>query len=149
MITYQEEKYGDVIEELKPLFEAHYTEIALYQDKIALNPDYDTYDRLGDSLVIYTARDGEELIGYTIFFVKAHLHYKDHLYAMNDILYLDRKHRGGEVALELTSFSEAMLEDMGVSVVIMHMKSYAPFETLMQVQGFEKVEYLYSKYIGK
>lgn len=149
MITYQEEKLKDVLEEMKPLFENHYKEIALYQDKIKLNPDYDKYLVMQDSLVVVTAKDEEVIIGYAIYFISHHLHYKDHMYACNDILFLDEKYRGGIVALDLTNKAEDVLCDKGVSVITMHMKSYAPFETLMEVQGFEKVEYLYSKYIGE
>jgi hypothetical protein len=148
MIIYQQEKFEDVYEQLAPLFEEHYREIAMYKDKISLNPDYEAYLGLGDSLVCVTARDGETIVGYSFYFVKPHIHYKDHLYAYNDIIFLDKNYRGGETALQLTSLAEDTLYDLGVSVITMHMKSYAPFETLMKVQGFEKIEYLYSKYIG-
>ena len=149
MIEFQEEVYQEVIEELKPLFKDHYEEIAMYKDKIALNPDYDKYDTLGEHLFIVTARDEGTLIGYTIFFVNNHLHYKDHMYAANDIIYIDPKYRHDVAAFEMMEYAEDLLKHMGVSVISMHMKAYAAFETLMKALNFDKAEFIYTKYIGK
>lgn len=150
MITFQQETLDQSLGEMKPLFEKHYKEIAMYQDKIELNPDYDRYYELekNGGLQIYTARDDEKLIGYTIYFTNKHLHYKDHLYAANDIIYVDPEYRGSLMAFDLLHFADEQLKELGVSVVTMHMKSYAPFETLMKACEYDKAEFIYSKYIG-
>jgi GNAT superfamily N-acetyltransferase len=151
MITYQVEKItDDFIEEVTPLLEEHYKDIAMYQDKIDLNPDWDTYKLIdGDGFVAITARDDEKLIGYTAYFIKNNLHYKDHIFAVNDVIYLDKEYRGGTTAVDMLMYTEEVLEDLGVSVATMHMKTFAPFETLMQCLSFDKAEFLYTKYIGK
>lgn len=152
MITYQQERYADVIDEMKPLLERHYEEVAAYKDRIKFNPDYAGYeamDALG-ILDIFTARDTDAnnaLVGYCVSFVNAHPHYSDHVYAVNDVVYVDPDYRHGEVAPEMISRLEKRLEEMGVSVMTFHMKTYKPFRTLMESLGFDEIESMYSKYI--
>ena len=89
MIEYKEETFDQVINEIKPLLENHYEEIALDRDVIKLNPDYETYKKCCDSglMKIITARDDGKLVGYLIAIIKYHLHYKDSLTAIDDIFY--------------------------------------------------------------
>jgi GNAT superfamily N-acetyltransferase len=150
MITYQVEKFADVIEEMKPLLQMHYEEIAMYKDRIALNPDYAAYQAMADlgMLHIYTARDSSrDLIGYCVTFIRPHPHYQDHIYAMNDVVYVAKEYRHTEVAPELISQLEKELQTKGVSVMTFHMKTYKPFRTLMDSLGFDCAEELYTKFI--
>ena len=150
MITYQLEDLNDMLEELKPLLEDHYLEIAMYQEHIKLNPCYDTYKELQKSgvLKVYTARDGDKLVGYSLYFLKTNLHYSDHIYAVNDIVYIDKDIRGGVVAFDMLAFAEDSLIDHGVSVITMHMKTFAAFETLMECLSYDRAEIIYTKYLG-
>jgi hypothetical protein len=72
------------------LLEQHWEEIALNKGAIKLNPDWDTYFDLEDkgNLKIFTAREDGKLVGYFVVLCRHHLHYKDHLFAFNDVLYL-------------------------------------------------------------
>ncbi len=149
MITYQEELYDDIIEEMKPLFVEHYHEVAMYQDKIDLNPDYVAYKAMADAGVIHflTVRDEGKMIGYTVTLLHAHPHYKDHDMAVNDILYVHPDYRHGEVAPTLLSKLEQIMKQNGVSVMTFHMKTHKPFETLMSFLAYDKAEALFMKYI--
>ena len=152
MITYQEEQFNDVIDEIKPLLEEHYHEVAMYKDRIELNPNYDLYEIMNrtGNVHIFTARDSEAnnaLVGYCLTFMQQHPHYKDHVYAVNDIIYVAEPYRHTEVAPEMISRLEKAMLAEGVSVMTFHMKTYKTFETLMDSLGFEQFEYLYSKYI--
>lgn len=146
MYTYQEEKLADILEELKPLLQEHYKEIALYQDDIKLDPDYDLYLLMEEqgTLHVYTVRS-DQLVGYCITFVREHPHYKSDLYAVNDIVYVHPDHRHTEVAPVMLQNLETIMQERGVSVMTFHMKTYKTFEALMDFSGFDKVEYLYSK----
>ena len=64
MITYQVEKYNDVIDEIIPMFHAHYLEIATDQEIKPLDPDLDRYQELEDlgMLRIFTARDQPKVV---------------------------------------------------------------------------------------
>jgi GNAT superfamily N-acetyltransferase len=146
-ITYGLESFDDLLEELKPLNEDHYHEIAMYQDSVELNPRYDVYSLLQSegSLKIYTVRDSLELVGYFILVVAAHMHYKDHLFATTDIIYIDEQYRNKRVGFELISFAEKDLANEGVSVMILNTKCKKPFYELCEGLGYDKIEVVYGK----
>lgn len=132
------------------LLEAHWEEIALNKTKIALNPDWEAYEALetAGKLKIFTARDDDKMIGYFVVIVGINLHYKDHVFAVNDILYLDQQYRKGRTGLKLIKFAEQCLRDDGVSVLNINTKVHKPFDSLMEYLGFNLIERVYSKYIG-
>lgn len=150
MITYQVERLEDCLEELKPILKAHWEEVALNKDKIKLNPDYERYLALDKAGALHTviARDNDKLIGYYISFISYHIHYADNIYAMNDVIYIDPSYRKGTVAYRLLKFAEMKLKELGVDVMMLHMKTEHPFDRLCEGVGMKKVESIYSKYIG-
>ena len=152
MITYGVESLKDCLDEMKPLLEKHWEEIAHHKDKIKLNPNYEQYLSMEEMGLVHTCtvRDEGKLIGYFVSFIVPNLHYQDHLWAMNDILFLEPAYRGdGRTAFQLLSFAEEMLIELGVSVIQLHMKIDFPFEPLAEACGYKKVEYNYSKYVGE
>jgi len=151
MITYQEELFGEMVEEMKPHLDQHYAETETYQDKVPLNPDYDAYQIMEDLgvLNVFTARDDGELIGYGITFMNMSPHSKEHLFATNDIIYVQKEYRHTEVAPELISGIENIMQQNDVSILTFHMKAHKPFESLLDSLGFDNIESVYSKYIGK
>jgi len=150
MITYQEESAAECLEEIKPLIEMHWEEIAVYKDKIKLNPDFDKYlllDSIG-LLHVLTARDDDKLIGYFISFIQPNMHYKESVFATNDILYIDPLYRKGSVGYKLFKKAEESLKEIGVDVIIVHSKVNNDFKPLMDKLGYERIEYNYSKHVG-
>lgn len=147
MITYQQESLATCKEDAAPLLEKHWEEIALNKDTIKLNPDWDAYADLEDVdiLRVFTARDGDKLVGYFVTFVKAHLHYKDHLFAYNDILFLSKDYRKGYTGAKLMKFAEKCLKQDGVSVLVVNTKRHRPFDVLLKWLGYTHIENLYSK----
>lgn len=151
MYTFHQEPLHKILDELKPLLEKHWEEVAWYQDTIKLNPDYDKYLTLekADCLMVSTVRNEKELIGYNIHIIVPNLHYSDHLYAMNDIIFLAPAHRHAGLANELIDWSESLLEKKGVSVITYHMKLAHPFRSLMETTDYEPQEIIYSKRLGE
>ena len=152
MIRYQVEKFTDILDEVKPLLELHWKEIALNQDKIKLNPDWDSYRRLEEAgiLQIVTARESgsNQLVGYSADFISRSLHYSDHTFAINDLVFIHPDYRVGRVALGLFAAVEEELKIKCVSLHVLHMKVEHSFERLADYLGYKKVEYNYSKYLG-
>lgn len=150
-MIYKEESYEEVVNDIMPLYEKHWEEIALNQDKIKLNPDLEKYQTLNAMgiLRIFTARDNGKLVGYFLVMVTPHIHYKDHSFAVNDIIYVHPDCRGGTVAYRLIRFVEKQLKADGVSVLIINMKIHSPFDRLLEGLQFSNTERLYSKYIGE
>jgi len=147
MITYQQESLVTTKEDARPLLEKHWEEIALNKDTIKLNPDWDAYADLEDAgiLKIFTARSDGNLIGYFVVFVRSHIHYKDNLFAYNDILYLDRDYRKGFTGAKLMKFAEKCLKEDGVSVLVVNTKRHKPFDVLLSWLGYKHIENIYSK----
>jgi hypothetical protein len=151
-MIFEEENVYDVREEIAPMLDKHYEEVAMYKDKIKLAVDWDKYETMEDqdSLRVYTLRNDEEkLVGYNVFFVHIHPHYMNDKYAVNDIVYIDPTYRHTENTIEFFNWCERMLEHEGVSVMTYHMKEYIPFHTLMKALDFDHAEFIYTKYIGK
>lgn len=148
MITYQQESLATSKVDAIPLLEKHWEEVALNKDKIKLNPDWDAYADLEDAgvLKIFTARDSDwKLIGYFVVFVKAHIHYKDHLFSYNDIIFVDQAYRKGFTSPRLMKFAEKCLKADGVEVMIVNTKMHKPFDSLLIWLGYKHIENLYSK----
>ena len=89
MVKYQQEFLPTVKSDIQYLLKEHWEEIALNKIKIRLNPDWDAYESLEQQgkLKIFTARDEETLVGYFVVLMGVNLHYKDHIFAANDVIY--------------------------------------------------------------
>lgn len=151
MITFDEECYGDVIEEIKPMLYAQYEEVEMYQDKIPLDPDYEKLQEMSDLDILrtYIMRADGKIVGYSVFFLYGHQHHKAHRFAANDVVYIDPEHRHGLATVEFFNFCERKLIKAGTSVVMYHMKEHKPFHNLMTQLEFDHAEHLYTKYIGQ
>ena len=149
--TFQRESIASVREEGEVLLQAHWEEIALNKSKIKLNPDWDAYGMLEEygRLGLYTARKEGKLVGYFVVIAEKSIHYKDHIFAANDIIYLDPEHRKGFLGLKLIRFVEEELKSMGVSVLTINTKVHRPFDVVMKRLGFSLTERTYSKYLGE
>lgn len=142
MITYQAEKFEDCFCDVEALFYDHWLEIAENKDTVPFDPDYEKYFILERSNMLrcFSARCGDEIIGYFVSFVQPHIHYKTTVYAMNDVVYIKPSYRGGTVGYRL--FKNAMLDlkAIGVNRLVMHMKIKYEFRSLLTKLGFKQVE---------
>jgi GNAT superfamily N-acetyltransferase len=149
-ITYQQEFMATVAPDMQVLLEQHWQEIALNQDKIKLNPDWEAYADLDAAGVAkaFTARCDGILVGYFVVFCKKNIHYKDHIFAVNDVIYLHPDYRRGMVGIKLIKFAEKCLADDGVSVLVVNTKTHRPFDAVLERLKFGLTERVYTKYIG-
>ena len=149
-MNYSKETYDDVIEEIKPILEDHYQEIALHKDKIELNPNYFMYKELEDKgfVDIFTARDKNKLVGYCIVFTMPHIHYSTTLMSNVDIFYIAPEYRGKMAGIRLIKYVEKELKEKGVEMLFHHVKVAHDFSPMLERLGYEKTEYIYGNYIG-
>lgn len=150
-MEYQVERFEDVIEEILPLLEAHWREVELYQDKINFNPDFNQYRLMQDMglLHIVTVRDKGLLVGYFVSVMAPNIHHKDHTFATNDILYVDKDYRGRMLGARMFAFAEKELKKLGVDVIVIHTKTHMDFKPLLERLGYSHIEQCYGKYIGE
>ena len=146
-VTYQQEFLDSVIPEIKPLLDDHWKEIANHKDKIRLNPDWVTYKSLeaDGGLKIFTARSGGNLIGYFVVVVNRGLHYRDHLFATNDVIFLTKEYRNTGLGHKLIEFAEKCLSEDGVTVLAINTKVNHPFDGLMEQMDYRLTERVYTK----
>ena len=149
-ITYQQEFLLTVEKDIKPLLEEHWLEVATNKQAIKLNPDWEAYHTLEDQgmLHIFTAREGETLVGYFVTISRKHIHYKDHLFAANDVIYLKPEYRKGFAGARLIKFAERFLKEDGVSVLVINTKRNKPFDKLLLWLKYKHIENVYSKLLG-
>ena len=122
----------------------------MYKDAIKFEPNYESYLAREEegAVQVVVVRDDGRLIGYYISFIYQHPHYKNDLFAVNDILFLERAYRGSTIAYRMFKYAEKELKKLGVSVIMMTMKTQHPFVRLCESLGMEEHEIVYSKYIG-
>lgn len=146
----QVESFYDVKDHMDELFYRHWEEIAVNRDKIKLNPDWSFYEQvyLSGNLGIYTVRKDNNLVGYFVVITREHPHYRDHIFAVNDIIYIAPEYRKGLLGYRLIKFAEEDLAKRGVSVLSINTKTHKPFDALLEKAGFNLTERLYTKYIG-
>lgn len=149
-VTIHKEHIIDIAEDILPMLHDHWEEVAVYKDKQPLDPDWDWYEKATDSGICQTLvfRLGDEIVGYSIFFVKPHPHYRNHKYAVNDIVYIKPEHRK-EYSAGLFKAVEGYWKSEGVDVITYHMKVHKPWHRLMEGLEYDHQEHLYSKYIGE
>lgn len=124
MVVYSKECLCDVINEVQPLLELHYEELCRYKDRIKLDPDWKSYADAEHAgrFHIFTARDGEQLVGYSAFFLGPHIHYRKTIVAQNDVLYLHPEHRNGITGIKLIKMSHTGMKELGAHKIVWHCK---------------------------
>lgn len=158
MITIARERLTDCLDDIKPLLASHWREVALYQEQVPLAPDFEQYLKLdaAGAVVTVTARDNGILIGYSVFFLRIHLHYSSCLVASNDVLFLDARYRKSTTAgIRLIRESESELETerdhRGASSirVVWHVKPKNDWSPILGRMGYEQEEIIMGKLLEK
>jgi hypothetical protein len=145
-------------DEAMPLLSAHWDEIAAFKD-IPLEPDRELYaaGEANGILRCFTARDdtaqrfrfpGAMLVGYALYFVRSNPHYKSSLQANQDVIYLAPSVRGG-TGYKFIAWCDNQLAAEGVQVVYQHVKAKHDFGKLLERQGYDLVDQIYAKRLGK
>lgn len=151
MITAHVESLEERLDEIRVLLPEHYKELALNQDHVPLDPQYELYvdrERNG-ALLFMVLRDAGEMIGYFIGFVAPGLHYKTCLTCSMDIFYVRKDKRQGSAGVRLFRAVEAELRRRGVQRWFMGSKLHADASALFKRIGASPVETYYSKWLGE
>ena len=146
MIEFKLENLANVKREAEPLLQQHWEEIALNKDIIKLNPDWKAYGELDrvNALRVFTARKDGKLVGYFVVIVSKALHYADHLFANNDIIFLTKPARKGLTGVKLIRFAIDSLKAEGITKLHINTKAHQPFDPILERLGFEEIERVYS-----
>lgn len=149
MIQFQEEHWADFCVDAQHLFPLHWKELALNQEVIQLDPDHDLYNAIDKSgqLMILTAREDGKLLGYNVYFIRNHMHYKLTKVAMTDMYFVLPEARRG-VGLKLFIEAEQRLKARGVKLAITSCKVHEDHERLFTRLGWTFSDKTFVKFIG-
>lgn len=150
MLTAQVESLALRLDELKPMLPRHYAELALDQDKVPLDPDYDQYlamDARGEVLFV-TMREQGALAGYFVGFVKPHIHYKTCLTLFMDIYWIAPEYRGQKGGFTLFNFIKAEGKRRGVKRPYFGSKLRKDSGWLFEALGMKPADTYYSAWWG-
>lgn len=149
-IIFAREVLEQVVQDITPLLLLHYEELTLHKDRVKLNPHWDNYACLEatshHALQIFTARDAGALVGYAVFFVQPHPHYRDLLTAHNDLLFVHPQHRG-TTGLRLIRYCERQLAPHAHKV-LWHVKPGTPLAALLPKLGYGLEEHIFATFLG-
>lgn len=148
--TAQVESLTRGLGELKPLLPHHWAEIAIFTDRMPLDPDYGAYlaaDACGE-LTYVTAREDGRLIGYTLFWVKPHLHYRSTLTATMDLIYLWPDHRMNGTGRMMGQTLMDELRRRGVGPMWAGSKNHKAIEGFWRSLGLEPAETMLVTWLG-
>ena len=159
MITAHVERLHDTLEELKPMFGPHYAELALNQDKVSLDPQYDLYllrEQMGEVLLV-VLREAGKVVAYFVGFVAPGMHYRTCLTLTMDIFWLCPEYRDGDsleklegqmLAVQLFEEVRAEAKRRGVQRVFYGSKLHKDASQVFEDLGMVEVERYYSAWLG-
>lgn len=135
----------ELFEELMPLLQKHWEEIAHFKD-IPLDPDWDIYLKFEEvgAFRLFTARNEiGSLIGYSAFFVRPNAHYKTSIQALQDVLFIDPSQRGA--GAKFIIWCDKQLASEGIGAVYHHVKVTHNFGPMLERIGYKLVDLIYAK----
>lgn len=133
-MQFSEETIAASLEEAKPLLLKNWYEAEL--DQFPLDPDFELYLRLEKEGAIksFACREDNKMIGYVVYFVHYHPHYKTVLVAHCDIIFIDKAFRGQ--GLSFIRWCDEQLKLSGVKIVVHDIKiNRAP--RLLENMGYQ------------
>ena len=148
MLKYAVEPFSKIIDEARPLLEAHWLEIGLDRDIIPLDIDYEKYLQLNANanLIIVTARQEGVLVGYIAAILSSHLHYHSTLFATLDVFYLKPEFRKGLNGVNLFLEMQRALKWRDVRKVIGQTKlGDKDISAVYRYLGWKPIETLFAK----
>jgi len=143
------EPIASVRPQLDALLEAHWREVAHYQDAVALEPDWTRYEALENAgkLFFIGAHQGWNLVGYSVFTISPHLHYRSHIVASNDVIYLAPSARQGLAGIELLRQSERICAEAGAHRINWHLKPEHDWNAILRRlhKGYRREETIWGR----
>lgn len=146
----REKLFPILLDEMRPLLERHWREVALCDAFGPVDIDLDAYRRAEDAdmLRIYTARDQDgKLVGYAAYFVMPNFHYQSKLVAEADVFFLLPEERRGLAGLRLLRFADAELCKGGVNIIAQKVKTAHDCGSLFKRMGYVHAENVWMKVV--
>lgn len=116
------------------LIQEHWEESAKNKQLMVLAPNYDVYRDLeakGNLVNLFAFVDGK-VVGYSVNILTPHLHYKNLLTSMNDIIFISKPYRDTPLGLRLIKQTEIACKAAGAKLMMWHAKENTPLEKILE-----------------
>jgi hypothetical protein len=159
-LFFQWEPFSRIAREIAPLFNEHWRELALNQDNIALDPDFDRYlaCELAGILHVLCARDSRagRLVGYVFAMLGPHLHYVSTSWCIMDMYWLRPEYRTGWNGVRMFKAFERGAIERGAKIIMGTEKLHFAGKhkhgrnagSLFTFLGYDPIETVFSKRVG-
>jgi GNAT superfamily N-acetyltransferase len=139
------EDYTAAYIEAAPLMKMHWEEIAKNKALLHLNPDEEFYAGFRKNVLIVTARLNGELVGYFVWFIIKHPHYKHVLTAEEDIHFLHPDHRKGMTGYMLMRAARDFAITVGAQLLAVREKIGHEHPAILERLGFKATDIVYTQ----
>jgi hypothetical protein len=153
-LAFAVEPFVDVWSEARPLTRPHWDEIAKNKELLKLNPDLQKYELLERSgnLLLVTARGDGKLVGYFLWIIAPHPHYRHVLTAEEDLHFLSPEYRSGGIHGEGCGYGYRLLQaardaaiEAGARLLTMREKVGHEHPSIMSGLGFSPTDIVYTQ----
>lgn len=155
-VFYHETNFTDLRDEGRLLFAEHWRE-ASADTSVPLDLDWEVYRALEATRALMTVavRSDGVLIGYSIYLIHSHLHYRGYMVADSDAFFVRESDRKGLIGIRLFQVSEALARARGVHEIRARVKKHvrpgrgrSDLGPVFERLGYRETEVVYRKRIG-
>lgn len=135
---------------LEDIFPRHWEEIAIFRDKMPLDPMWETYAQFeADGRLLFIGlRAAGCLVGYFVGMIAPGLHYGSTLTGKMDLIYIEPDFRGEGAGRLLMDAVLAEGKRRGVQMWWMGSKCHKPIEDFFRSYGFTQEETYFALWTG-
>jgi len=148
-LIYEDVNLLEFLPEFEKLLPEHYEELCVTKE-YPIEPDIEAYKAFADAKMLrtITCRADGELIGYIIFTVNRHMHYRSCITAFEDLYFVRKDYRKGRVGIKLFQYAEKVLKQFGVNRIVMHTKIHLDNSKLFEYLGYKWTDKVFTKMLG-
>ncbi len=138
--TFARELLKDILEEMMPLHQEHWSETEAHRHGLIFNPDYDRFIRFEQAgrCVVFTIRKDGRLMGNFSLYLAQSMHTQT-LMATEDTLFLIPEARKGRTAARFINYAERALKQLGVVEINVSVKVVNKAGRYFQIIGYQHV----------
>jgi len=148
-LIYEDVDALQFLPEFEKLFPLHYEELCVTKE-YPLEPDIEAYRALANAKMLrcITCRADGELIGYIVFTISRHMHYRSCVTAFEDLYFVRKDYRKGRVGIKLFQYAEKVLKQFGINRIVMHTKVHLDNSRLFEYLGYKWTDKVFTKILG-
>lgn len=144
VVTFAVEPFEPAFAEAGPLMDMHWQEIAKNKALLTLNPDVERYKTIEKILLLIVARCEGRMVGYFLWLLVTHPHYKHVTVAEEDLHFMHPDYRRGWNGYNLVKAACRAAIEKGAQLLTIREKFGHEHPALMERLGFKTTDIVYT-----